>query len=120
DNTNPTAPVRVGYFDTYPQDDLREYSSLWSNYPYFASGTIVGGDIEKGLFVWREGPAELSFDFPGGIPQYLGPGGGLLRFDVFENTPGDLVAGSVQLHHSTGGGSFTTVNATPLGGDLYE
>jgi len=119
DNTNPTAPTQIGYFDTYPEDDLQEFNSLWSNYPYFASGTIVGGDIEKGLFVWREGAAKLTFDFPSGVPTFIGPGGVAVQFTVSENTPGDLVAGTVQFHYSTGG-AFTAVNATALGGDLYE
>ncbi|MSR62855.1 MAG: choice-of-anchor B family protein [Planctomycetes bacterium] len=119
DNTTPTAPTQIGYFDTWPEDDAQDFNSLWSNYPYFASGTIIGGDIEKGLFVWREGAAKLSFDFPNGIPQFIGPGGGLVQFTVTENAPGDLVAGTVKFHYSTGG-AFTSVNATALGGDLFQ
>jgi choice-of-anchor B domain-containing protein len=119
DNTNPTAPVQIGYFDTYPQDDLIEFNSLWSNYPYFASGTIIGGDIEKGLFVWRYGAAELTFDFPGGVPEFFAPSGNTVQFEVFENTPGDLAAGTVKFRYSTGG-PFTAIDPTHLGGDLYQ
>jgi choice-of-anchor B domain-containing protein len=119
DNTTPTAPTQIGFFDTYPEDDLQEFNSLWSNYPYFASGTIIGGDIEKGLWVWRYGAATLTFDYPAGVPALIGPGGGTVQFEVLENAPGDLFAGTVQFHYSTGG-PFTTVNATHLAGDLYQ
>jgi choice-of-anchor B domain-containing protein len=119
DNTTPTAPTQIGFFDTYPEDDGQDFNSLWSNYPYFASGTIIGGDIEKGLWVWRYGAAKLTFDFPNGLPEFIGPGGGEVEFEVLQNTPGDLVSGSVKFHFSTGG-PFTTVNATFLGGDLYR
>jgi len=49
---NPLAPVEFAFFDTYPDDDNANYNGLWSVYPYFPSGTIIGSDIEKGLFVW--------------------------------------------------------------------
>jgi choice-of-anchor B domain-containing protein len=49
---NPLAPTEFAYFDTYPDDDNANYNGLWSVYPYFPSGTIIGSDIEKGLFVW--------------------------------------------------------------------
>ena len=32
--------------------DDAKYNGLWSVYPYLPSGTIVGSDIERGLFVW--------------------------------------------------------------------
>jgi len=118
-NTTPTAPTVYGFFDTYEADDLAEFNSLWSNYPFFPSGTVIGSDLEKGLFVWRLGAAKLTFDFPSGLPQFIGPGGGTVQFMVEENAPGDLVGGSVTFHYSTGG-AFSSVSATALGGDLYQ
>jgi choice-of-anchor B domain-containing protein len=50
---DPERPVEIAYFDTYPPDDNTSFNGLWSNYPYFPSGTVIGSDIEKGLFVWR-------------------------------------------------------------------
>ena len=35
-----------------PEDDAARYNGLWSVYPYFPSRTVIGCDIEKGLFVW--------------------------------------------------------------------
>lgn len=43
----------VGYFDTYPANNAREFFGNWSNYPFFESGTIVVSDITNGLFVLR-------------------------------------------------------------------
>jgi choice-of-anchor B domain-containing protein len=117
DATNPLAPVASAYFDTYPESDAQLYNSLWSNYPFFASGTIIGSDVEKGLFVWREGAAGLVFDFPSGVPERVDPQGGALFFRV-EPVGTTLVPGSVTLHWSTGG-AFTSVAATALGNDDF-
>jgi choice-of-anchor B domain-containing protein len=46
-----STPSEIGYFDIYPADDLPEFNAAWSNYPYFASGTVVVSGIEQGLFV---------------------------------------------------------------------
>jgi hypothetical protein len=119
DNTVPTAPTAFGFFDTYEADDLAEFNGLWHNYPYFPSGTVIGSDLEKGLFVWRVGAAKLTFAFPGGLPEFIGPGGGTVDFEVDENAPGDLQPGTVEFSYSTGG-AFTSVSATPLGGNLYR
>jgi len=50
---DPLSPIEVGYFDTFPEGDGLNFNGLWGNYPFFPSGTIIGSDIEKGLFVWR-------------------------------------------------------------------
>lgn len=31
----------IGFFDCTPEDDVALFSGTWSNYPYFASGTVV-------------------------------------------------------------------------------
>ncbi len=118
-NTSPTAPTVYGFFDTWDGDDAAEFNGLWSNYPYFPSGTVIGSDLEKGLFVWRIGSPALSFDFPNGTPELIGPSGGLVQFDVHEVVPGDLQPTTVEFHYSTGG-PFTTVPATWLGANHYE
>lgn len=52
DASFPLSLSEFGFFDTYPPDDDAHFNGLWSVYPYFASGTVIGSDIEKGLFVW--------------------------------------------------------------------
>jgi len=52
DASDPRAPVEIAFFDTYPLHDIAIYRGLWSVYPYFPSGTIIGSDMDRGLFVW--------------------------------------------------------------------
>ncbi len=43
----------VAFFDTYPEGDSNSFSGAWSVYPYFDSGSVVVGDINRGLFILR-------------------------------------------------------------------
>ncbi|MFN5496735.1 MAG: choice-of-anchor B family protein [bacterium] len=47
-------PPEIAWFDTYPGSDSANFNGLWNIWPYFPSGTVIGSDIERGLFVWRE------------------------------------------------------------------
>ena len=53
DALDPTNPVEVAYFDTYPGSDSANFNGSWSSYPFFPSGTIAISDIERGLFLVR-------------------------------------------------------------------
>jgi choice-of-anchor B domain-containing protein len=53
DTTNPTAPQRIGYFDTYPTGSPTSFVGAWGVYPFFASGTIAVGDINTGLYLLK-------------------------------------------------------------------
>ena len=55
ETSNPTNPTPYGYFDTYPSDDSASFNGLWNVFPYFPSGTVIGSDLERGLFVWELG-----------------------------------------------------------------
>jgi choice-of-anchor B domain-containing protein len=50
DNPATAALREVAYFDVYPVDDNPAFNGAWSNYPFFASGTVLIGGIEQGLF----------------------------------------------------------------------
>jgi choice-of-anchor B domain-containing protein len=119
DASDPEAPVLVGHFDTGAGNEVFGFTSLWSNYPFLPSGTLLGGDVEKGLFVWREGAAELQFAFPGGEPELVDPFDAAIEFTVTEDLPGNLVPSSVRIHTSTGG-AFVSRRAWPVSGDLYR
>ncbi len=119
DATNPTAPVEIAYYDTWPQDDLPNFNGLWNNYPYLPSGTIIGSDIEKGLFVWQLGENSVGFSYPNGLPTQISPAG--QGFDVSVIPQGSAVlAGAPTLSYAVGAGAFTTIPLAPLGGDQYR
>ncbi len=54
DITNPVAPVRVGFFDTFPATSEVGFVGAWGTYPFFASGTIAISDINSGLYLVRD------------------------------------------------------------------
>ena len=77
DITSGSAPTQVAWFDTHPDDDgtatgNATFNGLWSNYPFLPSGTILGSDIERGLFVWKIGPEPATLAFPEGQPTWFG------------------------------------------------
>jgi len=43
----------VAYFDVFPADDAVGFNGAWSNYPFFASGTVLVSGIEQGLFLLK-------------------------------------------------------------------
>ncbi len=43
--------VETKFFDTYPGSNSANFDGAWSVYPYFASGSIVISDIDRGLFI---------------------------------------------------------------------
>lgn len=119
DASNPTAPFETAFFDTYDQDDSPAFNSLWSVYPYFPSGTVIGSDLEKGLFVWRLGEPTLTFALSGGAPALLNPFGDLLSVTITPQGGAGITPGSATLHLNTGSG-FSSVPMSDLGGGLYQ
>ena len=64
----------LAFFDVYPVDDAPLFNGAWSNYPFFASGIIIVGGIEQGLFVLSPiqtpSPLQLILDESGpGVNQ---------------------------------------------------
>ncbi len=49
--SDPTNPIEVGGYDTYPNSDVSAYTGAWSTYPFFPSGKIIIGDMETGLYI---------------------------------------------------------------------
>ncbi|HXG00113.1 MAG TPA: choice-of-anchor B family protein, partial [Bacteroidota bacterium] len=47
---NPTTPVEVGWYDSYPGQS-GSFNGCWGVYPYFPSGRWIGSDMQTGLYV---------------------------------------------------------------------
>ena len=51
DVSDPENPTQVGFIDTVPYAEGPSMGGSWSNYPYFASGTIIVTSGNEGLFM---------------------------------------------------------------------
>jgi choice-of-anchor B domain-containing protein len=119
DATNPTSPTEVAFFDTYELNNGQGFNGMWSNYPYFPSGVVIGSDMEKGLFVFWVGDPPLSWSWPNGEPTSSSSLGQSFVVQLGEQSPGQLVGGTETLHYDTGTG-FQTAPLTSLGGGQYQ
>lgn len=56
---NPFSPVRIGYFDTHPQNvsgyQTPAYQGCWGAYAELPSGVLIASDMQLGLFVLDTG-----------------------------------------------------------------
>jgi hypothetical protein len=50
DIANPTAPVEIAWYDTYPSDNNSNFNGCWGVY-MFPSGKIIASDRQTGLYV---------------------------------------------------------------------
>ena len=51
DVSNPVAPQRTFYYDTYAPPAQNSYHGAWGVYPFLPSGNILVSDMQSGLFV---------------------------------------------------------------------
>lgn len=54
DITDPSDPVEVGFFDTYPVSDNAAFNGAWGVYPFLPSGNILVSDINSGLYIIQD------------------------------------------------------------------
>ncbi len=116
---NPLDPPEIAWYDTWPSDDNPSYDGLWSCYPYFPSGVVIGSDVASGLFIWWFGNPLVAVSLAVTPPSILAPSGQVLPVTITESSPGDLQAGTETFHYDDGGGW----QATPLvnlGGVNYQ
>ncbi len=59
DVSDPENPTEVGFLDTVPYAEGPAMGGSWSNYPYFASGTIIVTSGSEGLFMVKYQKPEL-------------------------------------------------------------
>ncbi len=117
-NANPQNPAEVAFFDTYPSTDGDTFNGLWSVYPYFPSGVIIGSDLESGLFVWYAGDPQLDVAVVGGAPASIDPAGMNLDVTITEASPG-VLTGTPALVYDAGAGTVN-VPLNHVSGDQYN
>lgn len=67
DISSPESPVRVGYYDTYPQrptatQGYNGFNGAWGVYPFLPSGCILASDINNGFFTMKTQFPKINFD----------------------------------------------------------
>ncbi len=120
DAIDPTNPVEVAYFDTFPNSDSAEFNGAWSSYPFFPSGNIIVSDIERGLFVMRvDAPLRpLALAADGSNPGTLKPDGSdTLRVKAVQRDTTEI--SSVELMLNTGSG-FSPIAMSDMGDGTYS
>lgn len=117
-NQSLNSPPEVGFFDTAPNSSSASFNGLWSCFVGFPSGTIIGSDIESGLFVLRFGPPELAIALAQGEPETIDPSGGSVSVEITELIPGSLDPATPTLTYDIGGGA-TTVPLVANGGSSF-
>src|SRR4030095_16793705 len=66
--TNPTSPVEIAWYDTYPNANAAQELGCWGVY-MFPSGKIIGSDTQTGLYVIKIGnPVGINTN-NGNIPE---------------------------------------------------
>jgi choice-of-anchor B domain-containing protein len=117
-NVNATNPPEIAHFDTYPGSNSDSFNGLWSVYPYFPSGTVIGSDLERGLFIWQVGDAPIEISLPQGDPELVDPGGADVAVFIAESQPGNYVPGSGLLHVGENG-NWSSIPLSHQGGSNY-
>ena len=118
DIRDPEDMEEVGFFDTRVSDDSVSFDGLWSCYPYLPSGTILGSDIQRGLFVWTPDLARLSFDLVDDLPRTISSVDQSIDFIIDSLV---VPVDSQQVFASVDDGTgWKQVSAVPLGGDRYR
>ncbi len=50
--SDPSNPVKVGYYDTYSLANFKSYKGAWGVYPLLPSGLVLVSDMQTGLYVF--------------------------------------------------------------------
>ncbi len=51
DVSEPLNPKRVMYYDTYPDETIKNYKGAWGVFPFLPSGNILVSDMQTGLYI---------------------------------------------------------------------
>ena len=118
-STDPLAPAEVAWFDTFPDSDSANFNGAWSVYPYFASGTVLISDLERGLFMVEVAQPRVAVSYPEGRPEIVNPSGQVVRAQLEELVDGSLKGASVRLLADDGAGPQSAA-MLPAGGGVWQ
>ncbi|MBT5382190.1 MAG: choice-of-anchor B family protein [Phycisphaerae bacterium] len=116
DITDRLNPVQVSWFDTYPGSDSASFNGLWSSYPFFPSGTVIGSDLERGFFVWSVTAPSLEAELLDPTPSMLNPAGGdsfRISATIADGATYDSAASVLRWDDGTGWAESTLSIETP-------
>ncbi|MFZ9881038.1 MAG: hypothetical protein ACO3QC_06520, partial [Phycisphaerales bacterium] len=88
-------------------------------YPYFPSGTIIGSDLERGMFVWRLGGPVATFAVAN-APALVKPQGGTTVDVTISPGQGQTLNNASAVMRVTSNGSTSTVPLVAQGGNVYR
>ena len=80
DVSNPSIPVEVANFDTYPGGDLADFDGCWGVYPHAPDGQIYASNMDGQLFVLSQQVVTLADTLYG--ETVIGQAGSQVRIDV--------------------------------------
>ncbi|MAB29291.1 MAG: hypothetical protein CMJ53_08475 [Planctomycetaceae bacterium] len=118
DIRDPENMKEVGFFDTRTSDDSVSFDGLWSCYPYLPSGTILGSDIQRGLFVWTPDLARLTFELVDDVPRTITSTNQQIDFRI-DSLVVPVDAGQVFASVDDGTG-WNQISAEALGGGVHR
>ncbi|MCE2883265.1 MAG: choice-of-anchor B family protein, partial [Planctomycetaceae bacterium] len=114
-----TNPPEIASFDTYPTDDNAQFNGLWNVWPFFPSGTVIGSDLERGLFVWKLGGPVATFAVAN-APTLVRPQGGTTVDVTITPGQGQTLNPASAVMRVTSNGSTSTVPLVSQGGNVYR
>jgi len=116
---NPLNPPEIAWFDSYDGGDAASFDGLWSCYPFFPSGIVIGSDLIEGLLIMYVGDPLVVLTLGVTPPALVSPAGQVLPLTISENSPGDLQPGSETFHYDNGSG-WQSIPLSNLGAGNYE
>ena len=112
-------PPEKAFFDTFPGSDTAQFNGLWNIWPFFPSGTVIGSDIERGLFVWtiQDPFATYAVAAP---PATINPAGGSTVNVTIAPIGNAVLNPASATMTTTWGTSSVTSTLSHLGGNNYR
>jgi choice-of-anchor B domain-containing protein len=115
-----TNPPEVAFFDTYPGSDTAQFNGLWNIWPYFPSGTVIGSDIERGLFVWTVAQPVATFAVAAPPATILPPGGTTVDVSITAAAGQTLNPSTARMVTSWPPANSVTTNMSLVSGTTYR